>query len=61
MQRCVVPFFAQLKDSSSMIPAIRGDVMEVFEPEQGHINGNRRWWERLPNSKKCTGKRQIRT
>ena len=35
--------------------------MEVFEPEQGHINGNRHWWERLPNGNKCTGKRQIRT
>ncbi len=26
--------------------------MEVFGPEQGHIDGNRRWWERLPNGKK---------
>jgi hypothetical protein len=36
-----------------MIPVIQGDVVEVFEPEQGHIDGNRHFWERLPYGKNC--------
>lgn len=48
----ISPCSTSLKDSSTIIPAIQGDIVKVFEPEQGQIDGTGRWWERSPNRKR---------